>query len=353
MCDTLSLHDALPIYTVSEYNHPAPNDFQAETVPMLAAWAAAQDWDGVWLFDYWESSEEMQPDRIRGFFDMAGNPAKWGFMRAGAAIFRQGGITPLPRVMSLNITTHEDDVLGDLVALQQRYGSNMMAAVNSRTTMSWQNLLTMGMEVSLKGHSGALDRGKAPGPELTWEAKGGHGIFSASGPGAQVMVMHGPTEHWVKLKADAEREGRATAGLPVAWARGLSLVSPDFAAVTVTALDGKPIDQSAAVLVTACGRVENTDMKFSADRRTVGRNWGTAPVRVEPIDGNLTISRRPWKLFSVAPDGTPRDPIGLGGGAGFQSDGNGGAYFTGSFSVLPLSPLHRTMWYLLTPVEKP
>ena len=33
-------------FTLSEYNHPAPLDAQAECVPMVASFAAAQDWDG-------------------------------------------------------------------------------------------------------------------------------------------------------------------------------------------------------------------------------------------------------------------------------------------------------------------
>jgi len=43
-------------YTVSEYNHPAPLDSQAECVPMIASFGALQDWDGIWLYTYSHSS---------------------------------------------------------------------------------------------------------------------------------------------------------------------------------------------------------------------------------------------------------------------------------------------------------
>src|SRR5579883_1085812 len=39
-------------YSVSEYNHPAPNDYQSECVPLYASFAAFQDWDTIYLFDY-------------------------------------------------------------------------------------------------------------------------------------------------------------------------------------------------------------------------------------------------------------------------------------------------------------
>ena len=75
-------------FTVSEYNHPAPLDSQAECVPMIASFAAAQDWDGVWLYTYSHSSDGWYRENLNSYFDIDTNPAKWGFMRAGAAIFR-------------------------------------------------------------------------------------------------------------------------------------------------------------------------------------------------------------------------------------------------------------------------
>ena len=82
-------------FTLSEYNHPAPLDAQAECVPMIASFAAAQDWDGIWLFDYSGSTNAWSRQTMSGFFDIDTNPAKWGFMRAGAAIFRERQAPPL------------------------------------------------------------------------------------------------------------------------------------------------------------------------------------------------------------------------------------------------------------------
>jgi len=327
-------------YTVSEYNHPAPNDHQAECVPMLAAWAAAQDWDGVWLFDYWESQRDMDPDRIGGFFDMAANPAKWGFMRAGAAIFRQGAIPPHARTTTLNLTT-TDDCVGDLAALQARYDLGMFSAVRSRMPMTWETLLGTGLEVSFAGHSGATDRGGGASPKMLWKMDSrGRGVFSASGPGGQVAVVHGQGAYGVisvpGVKSETGGKGPSNSDGPLI----VDLLSPDFAAVTVTALDGRPLEKSEAILVAACGRAENTDMKFSTDRRTVGRNWGRGPVLIEAVEGTLRLPRGAWKCAALAPDGTPQGDVLV------KVEGTGDA-------ILALSPRHKTMWYLVTPAEKP
>ena len=50
-------------FTVTEYNHPAPNDWQAECMPMIATYAALQDWDGVFLFDYVDSHKKYEKAR--------------------------------------------------------------------------------------------------------------------------------------------------------------------------------------------------------------------------------------------------------------------------------------------------
>jgi len=110
-------------FTVSEYNHPAPLDSQAECVPMIASFASAQDWDGIWLYTYSHSSDGWYRENMNSYFDIDTNPAKWGFMRAGAAIFRDtcinqvngylylplaGRITTLQSIAALHNETDRD-----------------------------------------------------------------------------------------------------------------------------------------------------------------------------------------------------------------------------------------------------
>ena len=37
-------------YTVSEVNHPFPNEYACEGIPILAAYAALHDWDGIFWY---------------------------------------------------------------------------------------------------------------------------------------------------------------------------------------------------------------------------------------------------------------------------------------------------------------
>jgi hypothetical protein len=89
-------------HQVNHENHPAPQDAQAECVPMIASFAASQDWDGVWIFSYCHrGGDQRKREYFDSFFDIDANPAKFGFMPAGATIFRDGGIEPLKNADTL------------------------------------------------------------------------------------------------------------------------------------------------------------------------------------------------------------------------------------------------------------
>ncbi len=79
-------------------------------------------------------------------------------------------------------------------------------------------------------------------------------------------------------------------------------------------------------------------MKFSEDRRTVGRNWGGPPVQIEAVEGTLTLDGR-WTCQALGPDGLPKQGLVV-----FQEGGQ---------SLITLSSQYETMWYLLTRRTKP
>ncbi len=297
-------------YTVSEYNHPAPNDCQAECVPLIASFAAAQDWDGIWLFTYGNAGERWESRRFRGFFDMHMNPAKWGFVRAAAAVFRDGGIAPLPGALTAPIG--ELPRLADLHRAHDRDMMTLLAA--TLEDFSWRDLLRRRVAVTV-GKKETPRLADAPaGTEVTWRTAGGKGACAVQSTGARVY---------------AGRPGimaEATGGAFV-------LESPAFAAVIAAALDGKPLPDSGRVLVAACGRCENTGMAFSQDRRTVGRKWGTEPVLIEPVTGRLLVPGAGRTARALTPDGSAAGTARLTAADGGQ--------------VLHLAPRHATMWYLL------
>jgi hypothetical protein len=276
-------------FTVSEYNHPAPNDHQAECVPMLTTFAAKQDWDGLWLFAYSHSTDAWDKKHFTSFFDIHANPAKWGFVPAGTAIFREAGIAPAGGQATVG--------LGNLAKLTDHHLTHDRDMFGV-TGLARADVLKQRISMSFDGSSGGS---KPKSPHTVWDKR----RFLVSGPRA-----------------------------------GIAIVSMPLHTVTMTALDGLPLIRSNRILITLCGRCENTDMQFSKDRRTVGRNWGKAPVRIE---STLRIIWLPgqWpqrsKCYALQPDGRRGTEVPI-----TRKDNES----------VGLESKYKTMWYLLTRPKK-
>jgi hypothetical protein len=294
-------------FTVSEYNHPAPNDYQAECVPMLTTFAAAQGWDGLWLFAYSHRADSWDQNYFSSFFDIHANPAKWGFVPAGTAIFREAGIAPTGGQVTVGLGN-----LAKLTDAHLKHDRDMFGT----SKLTHKSILTRRISMSFGDKTATNGKAHVSSDEdyFKWFIKRERdklvGFFGATKPGALVTV-----------------------GSLLMWQGGF--IHPYTH--TMTALDGLPLARSNKILITLCGRCENTDMKFSKDRRTVGRNWGKAPVRIEaktsemlPLPGNWP---RRFKCYALLPNGKR--------GVEVPVDGKGAEWVN-------LSPKYKTMWYLLT-----
>ena len=61
-------------FTVSEVNHPFPSDYGAEMIPILAAYAALQDWDGIFFYTFEAKIAGAWKPMIGDHFDITLDP---------------------------------------------------------------------------------------------------------------------------------------------------------------------------------------------------------------------------------------------------------------------------------------
>lgn len=85
-------------FVVSEYNQPFPNQHGSEIQPLMAAFAAAQDWDGLFFYDYingenWATTPSS--------FTLSGDWGKYAVTGQSAMLFRHGLVASLPTSMSI------------------------------------------------------------------------------------------------------------------------------------------------------------------------------------------------------------------------------------------------------------
>lgn len=81
-------------FSVTEYDHPYPNQFGPEMYPMYASFASFQDWDCIYTFCYELSPSTKKSNKINGFFDQRNDPAKVNAAPFAAKIFRNELVKP-------------------------------------------------------------------------------------------------------------------------------------------------------------------------------------------------------------------------------------------------------------------
>jgi hypothetical protein len=287
-------------FTVTEYNHPAPLDSQAECVPMIASFAAAQNWDGVWLYTYAHGNAAWDRRHLNSYFDIDTNPAKWGFMPAGAAVFRDESLQPFSQLA----TACQQRLWKALAGLHLKAGRHMLAAI--------------GPTAKLK-HSPFRGSSYIKKARYAVEVIDGKPVC---GEQCGCQILTGSTERFQSLSM----------ALPSVVSTG---ESGDYRRIAGGGGTAKPLGAGAEDCFTACGRCENTGMQFSEDRTTVGRNWGNAPVQIEAVEGVIQFD-------ADSPFGGPGvvcKPL--------NPDGSVRQSYPISNGRIPLSATFETMWYLV------
>ena len=266
-------------FTVSEYNHPAPLDSQAACIPMVASFASAQDWDGIWLYTYSHSNDQWNRDRLSSYFDIDTNPAKWGFMRGGAELFRKRANPVLGHRAEIVLSDTENELEASMIDLHQRYGSDLFAALSSQYSTGRSQLMTVQLSARFWGKT-SLWPVQGAFVYMDWGTEASQGLYRVASKRARVLV--GAADLFDRRSGDL-----------------LSLEGNEHVSVVWVSLDGLPLDQSHGLLLTLCGRCENTGMVFSEDRRTVGRQWGTGPTTIEAFNGMITLPAGVWRAWAL------------------------------------------------------
>jgi hypothetical protein len=264
-------------FTVSEYDHPAPSHYAAEMFPMIASFAAAQDWDGVFQFDW--GGTNWSDGKINGYFSLQQHPAKLAFLPAAALMFRHGDVAPAKGAMRLSIPADEAEKL---------------TAENISMTAAWKKagvkpaeLLTRRASVSFSrnGELAVARQGRA-GSALGWDADAA--LYTVDAPAAKAVVGRcaGKTTTLGGAEFDVKTNAR------------------NFAVLTLNAADGKPLVQSRRLLLVAAGNVENTGMGWNDEHTTVSNHWGGAPTVCEGIAAKVTLATKLKSLKVFALDGS-------------------------------------------------
>jgi len=316
--------EGMPL-TISEYDHPAPSFFNAEMFPMLNSVAAFQDFDGIYHFTF---DSPYNKGRIDRYFTSAGHPLKQIFVPAGAVLFRMGAVTPGGKRVTLGLP--DDEVPGELMKTGESTNLRVTSMNNIWNREGSDDALTILRPISVDTKASELKLSEQvtvpDGPwisetgEIIWDTRDSiNAVFKVNTPTAKIAVGYIGGKNIdlgnVSVQMDTTRY--------------------NWAAVALTSLDGKPVEESSRILLVAAGRVENTDWKWDDKFTTIGSNWGKAPTKAEGIPAKLVFSAMDkFTVHALDPAGKVTIKVIVNK--------------KGSAQIVNIGAQYKTLWYIIT-----
>jgi hypothetical protein len=266
--------EGMPL-TVSEWNFVAARELAIDRFvsPLYAASIASlQGWDAMMLYGYSQSALKSGPQRV-GIWDAINDPALLALMPAAALAYRQEHVAPAKKSYCLTLT--KEQLFNTVI--------NPDNCLAGRTLIE-QSKFTVAMPET---------------PELDW--------LKPRQPAGETISVSDPRQSF--LGDDATSVVSDTGQLERNWKLGLQMINTPLtqaahgaiggrkivledvtievqtphAAVAVTSLDGKPIRESSAILLTTVARVH---------KDTSNQKHATGDIYSEPVRGTVSIKGR-------------------------------------------------------------
>ncbi len=311
--------EGLP-FTVSEYNHPAPNEYAAEGFPMIAAFGAFQDWDGIFSFTY-SHSRDYEPRKITGFFDIKSEVTKLVHMPACVAMFYRGDVQPATQAVVVGMTREKEqsilrETLNPWALTADRLGIPANLSLLHRVAMA---LKEPSDRVPLPTLSAEQKVFLSDTQQICWDvSQPGAGVFLVNSPKTK-LVTGFPAGRTFNLDGIQIQIGETELG---------------WATVSLTVIKGDGFDRPGRLLLAATGKAQNTgwDLRKEGDRVTVGRRWGDEPILCEGVPARivLPVSSSRVKVYALDEVGRRRDAVTVSGD---------------DQAVVEIGPQYRTLWY--------
>jgi hypothetical protein len=332
-------------HCVTEYNHPAPNTFQAECFLFLATYASLQDWDAVFAFDYNSSLNSWNRQMATGYFDIDQNPVKMASLIPAANAFRRADIAPALQQVVAPISKETE--------LEQLFTTWAWKLVDA-TSAGVNAAVALQHRIAI-----ALDGQSVPADALpvTTAAPTGGAITSDT----REIVWDASTAGKGFITVDTRKTKfvYGYCGGRTVTLSGFTIAPADsgqngFSVLALSVMKGDSFGNASQILLTALGTQQNTGQLWyqypstalsfppAEDVSITSRDqWGSAPSLCEGISGTVTLPYAPsavqvWALTATGARGTAL-PV---------SASSGSAQFT-------IAPASQALWYELAVTGPP
>jgi hypothetical protein len=262
-------------YTVSETNHPFPNEYASEGIPILAAYAGFQDWDMVCMYTFEPKKDPAWKPYIGDPFDISLDPVRMTEMAAGALMFVRGDVKPARETVERTYSRQQVMDAG-LLPSGLRGGSE-------------QPYFTPGFPLSLPLEHGVRIKSFDGPPTVHYDASTAIPIVSDT----RELSWYTSDAKTGLVTVETDR-AQALIGFVKANHKTLknlgANITNNFATILLTSMEDKPLGRADKILLSACSRVSNTDQKWNDAHTGLGRGGqGHSPTLIEPVTGTVTL----------------------------------------------------------------
>jgi hypothetical protein len=255
-------------YTVSETNHPFPNPWAAEGIPIISAYASFQDWDAVILYTFEPKRDPEWQPYMGDPYDISLDPIKMPELAAGALLFLRGDVRAASEMVERTYT--REQALDSL---------RLPPAERPYFTPGFPPYLPLVHGVRIKSFDGP--------PTGKFDVKLTDPIVSDTGQ----LSWYTSPERTGLVTVDSDRS-QALVGFIKQNGKPVKNMSADidntFASLVLSSLDGRPLARAERMLLVAGARSANTGMKWD-EKHLSATNTGGPPSLIEPVTGTVTL----------------------------------------------------------------
>ncbi len=282
-------------FTISEYKFCPPNIYRAEGGPLIGAYAALQDWDGLYHYTWSHSVEGVRDLKSFNTFDIANDPMGQLSDRLTMLLFRRGDVKAASETLAMNVPSNfwqtsmpeETPVEFSKLGLIAKVGvlidgksSGAISVLNNDQLLAKAPLANPALEelrqkmIKEKIAISSTGELKMNAPENS---------FSVNSPKTESLSLE---------------KGALSAGR-------LSVSGADcFQTLSVSSLDGKNIAESRDMLVMHMSNVANNKEKFKDQGMRRLEAWGELPMLLKKsvlkvnlkLDGSAAVKVEALKL---------------------------------------------------------
>lgn len=283
-------------FTITEFNYCFPNATRAEGGALAGAYAALQDWDGMYRFGYSHSANGIEKGGPAGLFDSAVEPMQYMSEKLAVMLFLRGDVKPsalkIPLMVKADAGKDVDvykhysklsrnlGLLGQVGTVVDYNGKAAIpadaskvridAASNEDDAVVWNSI------------KNSLDMGKGKYDFEKSVIRSTTGEIEIDGSAGTLKVMTPKTEAFITSNAGKLDGANMTINNKSA-----------FAAISASAIDNIALADSKRILVLHLTNVMNSKTKFSNKTMTMMESAGSLPLLALRGVADITLKLSP------------------------------------------------------------